>query len=277
MSQQKGPISLTPISLRGAVCTVEHAVDGIVRHSGIEMEEPGLTYNELWYGPGSCSISIGSITSATVSSNRTRSISSELTGSMNETANMVPLSSSFNCGEKEKMHTEFIASNIVHSQNAGVTCFAQGNSSSKIHPVIASPSPSPPLPQPLLASQVSSENLNIGPTSHYPASHKLPATFVRPGVGVHRPRNVTSSALAYTGPCKTYMSSAAKSGSTSLSDTSKSSLSLMETSDEEIYKSPKADRKYNNETETVIRAPTPTLSPLNIGSDSSKDADHCKQ
>ena len=238
--------------------------------SSIEMEEE-RAYNELsFHAPGTSSASsIGSLTSGAVACHRTRSVSSELSGTTNEAANIIPLSSSLNYAERELQPSEFMASSLIHGHNAGVVGFNQTAAVARLHHVAPSPSPSPPLPQTTYFTQpFYPKDGNFGATS----VHKQPTTFSRPAKSVQK----SVSMLGQPVPISSNVTPAPKNvGSANLHGEAlkhNSSETMMETNDNGIYKSPKQERKYSNtKSEAVIRTSSPNLSPLNLGSNSSKE------
>ena len=96
------------------------------------------------------------------------------------------------------------------------------------------------------------------PFSHLPKAGNSygvnPSNFARPTSTVHK----SSSHSLQIASCTTDNA------------TVKGSVSLMETGDEDMYRSPRSGRKCATpvEKESVIRASTPTLSPLTIQSSS---------
>ena len=229
--------------------------------SSIEMEEE-RAYNELsFHVPGNSSASsIGSMTSGAVGCHRTRSISSEFSGSTNEAANIIPLSSSLNYGERDLQSVEYMASSNIHGLNAGIAGISQTASAVRLHNIAPSPSPSPPLPQTTFITQpICSKVGGLGTT----VVKKQPATFIRPGKSVQKSGFGQVSASSTTNSAIKNVSTGNVHDETKKND---STATMMETNEDDIYKSPKQERKCSNTTpETVIRASTPNLSPLNLG------------
>ena len=101
-------------------------------------------------------------------------------------------------------------------------------------------------------NQIHVHNRNLSGSGIHTAAIHTPSTFARPTSTIQK--------SSQFGP-----------GNPACTDNVvvKASVSQMETSDEDMYRSPRAGRKCNtSERETVIRASTPTLSPLTIQSNS---------
>ena len=100
--------------------------------------------------------------------------------------------------------------------------------------------------------QIRAHNRNLSGSGINSTAPNVPSTFVRPTSTVQKSSSHFGSVTS--GPADNNL-------------TAKSSVSNMEISDEDIYRSPRAGRKCNaNEKDNVIRASTPTLSPLTIQS-----------